>query len=59
LADVYDALTSKRIYKKAMPHNKAKEIIVFEKGLSFDADVVDSFLAHESEFKDLLNVGRR
>ena len=59
LADVYDALTSKRIYKEAMPHNKAKEIIVLEKKRSFDADVVDSFLARESDFRDLLNVGRR
>lgn len=51
LSDVYDALTSERIYKKIIPHEKAKEIIINEKGKHFDPDVVDSFLACEDDFK--------
>lgn len=50
IADVYDALTSQRIYKKAFSHQKAKEIIVFERERSFDPDVVDCFLSRESDF---------
>lgn len=55
LSDVYDALTSKRIYKNAFSHQEAKQMINLEKGLSYDADVVDSFLERESEFKKVLN----
>ena len=50
LADVYDALTSKRPYKKAFSHKKARDIIISEKGKTFDPDVVDAFLVHEDEF---------
>lgn len=50
LADVYDALTSKRTYKEAYSHEKAKEIIIRERGKQFDPDVVDAFLARETEF---------
>ena len=51
LPDVYDALTSKRVYKNIISHEKAKEIIINEKGKHFDPDVVDSFLAREDDFK--------
>ena len=51
LADVYDALTSERIYKKAITHEKAKEIITHANGKHFDPDVVDSFLTREEDFK--------
>jgi len=51
LADVYDALTSERIYKKAITHEKAKEIITHANGRHFDPDVVDSFLTREEDFK--------
>ncbi|UCH19568.1 MAG: PAS domain S-box protein [Deltaproteobacteria bacterium] len=51
LADVYDALTSKRFYKEAYTHEKAREIIIELKGTHFDPDVVDAFLAREKEFK--------
>jgi PAS domain S-box-containing protein len=43
LADVYDALTSKRSYKEALSHEKAVEIILSERGTHFDPDVVDVF----------------
>ena len=54
LSDVYDALTSKRIYKEAFSHQEAKDMITLQKNRSFDADVVESFLEHESDFKKTL-----
>jgi len=50
LADVYDALTSKRIYKEALEHAVAKEIICKDSGEHFDPDIVNAFLAREEEF---------
>lgn len=55
IADVYDALTSKRIYKNALSHQKAKEIITIERERSFDPDVVDCFLSREYDFIKVLN----
>jgi hypothetical protein len=57
LPDVYDALTSKRIYKEPFPHKKAKKMIVDEKRCSFDTDVVDAFLTCEDDFLKILNAG--
>jgi response regulator RpfG family c-di-GMP phosphodiesterase len=57
LPDVYDALTSKRIYKEPFPHKEAKKMIVDEKGRSFDTDVVDAFLTCEDDFLKILNAG--
>lgn len=50
LADVYDALSSERVYKTAMSHAEAKELIVLESGKHFDPDVVDAFVHLEKEF---------
>lgn len=50
VADVYDALTTKRVYKDAFSHEVAKEIIVKGRGTDFDPDVVDAFLAEEENF---------
>lgn len=50
LADVYDALCSVRSYKEAFSHEKAKAIIVNDKGKHFDPDVVDAFLLMEQYF---------
>ena len=50
LADVYDALTSRRVYKEAFSHSKAKSIILNESGTHFDPVMVEAFLAHEQEF---------
>jgi putative two-component system response regulator len=54
LADVYDALVSKRVYKSAMPHDTAKSIIVTERGRHFDPIVVDAFLRCEQQFIEIL-----
>lgn len=50
LADVYDALTSRRCYKSAFPHDVAQAIILKESGAHFDPDVVDAFKTAESQF---------
>jgi putative two-component system response regulator len=50
IADVFDALISKRVYKDAMPIEKVREIISSERGKQFDPDATDSFLASFSEF---------
>jgi putative two-component system response regulator len=55
LADVYDALTAKRVYKNAMSHDVAKSLIVEESGVHFDPDVVEAFLEAEADF---INVQR-
>jgi len=51
VADVYDALTSKRPYKKAMTHAESKEIIMAGSGKHFDPEIVEAFLRHEEEFE--------
>jgi putative two-component system response regulator len=51
LADVYDALICKRVYKDAFSHEKAVEIIKEGRGTHFDPDVVDAFLAIEDQVK--------
>jgi len=53
VADVYDALISKRVYKKPFPHSKAVEIIQEGKGQHFDPDVVDAFMEVAEEFRNI------
>ena len=50
VADVYDALTSKRPYKRAMSHMESKTIIVSGSGAQFDPEVVQAFLRNEDKF---------
>ncbi|MFH0994085.1 MAG: two-component system response regulator [Pseudomonadota bacterium] len=50
VADVYDALICRRVYKEGMSHEKAVEIIVEGKSSHFDPDVVDAFLEIVDEF---------
>ena len=54
LADVFDALASKRVYKAAMPVDRAGEIIMEGRGKHFDPAVVDAFLAERKAFEDIL-----
>ncbi|MCP4694711.1 MAG: HD domain-containing protein, partial [Desulfobacterales bacterium] len=53
VADVYDALISKRVYKPPMSHTKAVQIIVADKGEYFDPDIVDAFLEVEDRFLEI------
>nr|WP_321266288.1 two-component system response regulator [uncultured Sulfurimonas sp.] len=50
VADVYDALISQRVYKNAMSHEKAVEIIKQANGSKFDSLIVDVFLKHQDDF---------
>ena len=51
LADVYDALISKRVYKSAMTHEEALDIIRQGRGSHFDPDVFDAFEQIEPDFR--------
>lgn len=50
LADVYDALRTKRVYKEAFPHDVARSIIVGGSGLHFDPTVIEAFIENEQGF---------
>jgi len=53
LADVYDAVTMKRVYKAAIPHRLARGIILNGKGNHFDPIIVEAFLATEDQFIEI------
>jgi putative two-component system response regulator len=50
LADVFDALISRRVYKEPMSYGAAREIIVSDRGSHFDPDIVDAFVTHFDAF---------
>ena len=54
VADVYDALAMKRVYKEAISHAHCVEMIRKEAGRHFDPVVVEAFLEIESEFQDIV-----
>jgi putative two-component system response regulator len=51
VADVYDALISRRVYKDGMPHEQAEQIMRDGRGRHFDPDVLDAFVANAAEFR--------
>jgi putative two-component system response regulator len=51
ILDVYDALTSDRVYKKAISHEAALQIIKEEQGKHFDPVITDAFLSVEGEIQ--------
>lgn len=51
VADVYDALISRRVYKEPMSHEEAIEIINKGRGQHFDPRIVDAFMQVHSQFK--------
>lgn len=51
VADVYDALISRRVYKSGMSHEKAVAIILAGRGSHFDPDIVDAFIATADKFQ--------
>ncbi len=53
VADVYDALISRRVYKDGMTHQQAVNIITEGRGKHFDPDIVDAFLSLQTEFQDI------
>lgn len=50
LADVYDALVSRRVYKRAYSHEETRQYILDHSGTHFDPDVVVAFLVRDEEF---------
>ncbi|MBI2477855.1 MAG: HD domain-containing protein [Planctomycetia bacterium] len=50
VADVFDALTSARVYKEAMPCEDARDLIVSQSGQHFDPAVIEAFVACYDEF---------
>ena len=50
LADVYDALTSRRTYRDPTSHDEAVKVIAHIKGKHLDPDVVDAFLEIHDQF---------
>lgn len=54
IADFYDALTSERVYKDRISHEKVLEMLKNESGKSFDPDIVDIFEIFESRFRKVL-----
>jgi len=53
LADVYDALVSRRAYKEALTHAEAREFISQHSGSHFDPEVVAAFMARDAEFHEV------
>ena len=53
LADTYDALTSRRVYKLALDHANARRAILMESGGQFDPGIVAVFLACETEMRQV------
>lgn len=51
LADVYDAMTSRRVYKDALSHEQSVASIVSERGRYFDPDLVDCFVEIQGAFR--------
>jgi putative two-component system response regulator len=51
VADVYDALISRRVYKEGVPHEKAVQIMIENRGSHFDADMIDAFVEIQDEFR--------
>ncbi|MBS0355859.1 MAG: response regulator [Proteobacteria bacterium] len=50
VADVYDALISRRVYKPPFPHERAIEMMALERGKHFDPDIVDVLLRVSGDF---------
>jgi len=53
VADVYDALISRRVYKEGMSHEHAVEIMIEGRGSHFDADMFDAFVDIQEEFRSI------
>ncbi|MQA22127.1 response regulator [Rugamonas rivuli] len=53
VADVYDALISRRVYKEGMSHEAAVAIIAEGRGQHFDPDMVDAFMELQQDFIDI------
>jgi HD-GYP domain-containing protein (c-di-GMP phosphodiesterase class II) len=53
IADVYDALSSDRVYRKGYPHEQCVAMIEREAGKQFDPDLVEVFVTIQQSFRDI------
>lgn len=53
LADMYDALVSRRVYKDAWSHDEAVAEIIAKRGTQFDPVIVDAFIAEQTRFQEI------
>jgi putative two-component system response regulator len=53
IADVFDALTSHRVYRPAMTFHQAAELMVRERGVHFDPELLDLFLLDLEEARKI------
>ncbi len=58
IADIFDALSSKRIYKEAMSYQESKSLLIKESGTTFDPRLVQSFLKDEPRIKKVMETYR-
>lgn len=58
LADMYDALISKRAYKHSWSHEEAVNEIVSRRGSHFDPQIVDAFIAESGRFESIAQIHR-
>lgn len=59
VADVYDAITSKRVYKDSIPPEEAFEIIVEGSGTHFDPDIIKNVILIKKDLIDYVNNHRK
>lgn len=55
IIDVYDAITSKRVYKPAIAHEEAVNIILSERNKHFDPTLLDAFIEIEKDIAHIRN----
>lgn len=53
VADVFDAVSTKRCYKEAMPLDECYGIITRGRGVDFDPDVVDAFMSNPDQIEKI------
>jgi putative two-component system response regulator len=53
VADVFDALISRRVYKKPIPFDQTRAIMAEQRGRHFDPDLLDLFLEEFEGFCDI------
>ena len=58
MADVFDAVSSKRCYRDAMPLEDCFKIILNGRGTDFDPDVVDAFMMSKEKIEDIIRETR-
>lgn len=53
ICDVYDALSSRRVYKEPLPHDRCVEMIAQQRARQFDPDMIEAWLTIAWKFRDI------